>query len=628
MNFTTWYKEICTELTKTGQLKELENEFVGQKDDFGRVSVLLSRNIFLEKLTKESFNGKNNKQSELYRTTGNKLYGASSYESALKAYTRAIKLAEPSSNYVSLAYANRSAVLFALKNYKLCKIDIGLSFENGYSEDLHYKLYERRGKCCFEQCLYQDAINSYNSCLNSLKAAKLNEKQLKEKQESIKSLIKNCPSEDDRNAEIRDSEFDNSSYNPVTPVIEEKNPVYLSASQSFTIKSTPSQGRYAIADRDIKAGEVIITEKPFALQCLSESFETHCYECLTRFLVGYPCKCCSDVLYCSSKCQALSWESSHQYECKYLQMLINDDIGLGHLAVKVVLKNSFEELQKFNELYSKRENDSGLNDKGVYDPQDYFCLYSLVGNSESRKLSDLFKRSIMAVFLCKILNKTGYLPSNASKDDLVTVAGHLLKQIQMLPCNAHEVSEAQLKGDDLASNELKEIGSAAYTTLSLLNHSCDPSVVRHCYKDVCVVRALKHIAKGQEIIDNYGFLYAVEEKHERQLHLQDQYYFKCHCIPCQENWPLYSELNDDIPTFNDSNDLQVVTYFTEDWQTKFQNAMQNVLKGKDVVKHQEFLLKYLDLLTRKANLPTIHVNNCQEIVKLCFSLSANFAKLK
>eukprot|EP00111_Clytia_hemisphaerica_P004260 TCONS_00012164-protein len=628
MNFTTWYKEICTELTKSGQLKQLENEFVGQKDDFGRVSVLLSKDVFFKRLIKESFNDKNNKQSELYRTTGNKLYSAASYQSALKAYTRAIKLAEPNTSYASLAYANRSAVLFALKNYKLCQIDVGLSFENGYPDELHFKLYERNGKCFFEQCFYQDAANSYKACLNSLKTANLSKKQLKEKQDSIESLISNCPFEDDQNTENLESMLYNSLYNPLTPVIDDKNSVYLSASQSFSIKSTQSQGRYAIADRDIKAGEIIIAEKPYALQCLSESFETHCYQCLTRFIVGYPCQCCSTVLYCSSECQLLSWKSSHQYECKYLQMLINDDIGLGHLAVKVILKNNLEELRNFKSIYTGRENDSGLNDQGVYDPQDYFCLYSLVGNSESRKLSDLFKRSIMAVFLCRILQNSGYLPSNSSEEDLVIVAGHLLKQIQMLPCNAHEISEAQLTGDDLASNELKEIGSAAYTTLSLLNHSCDPSVVRHCYKDVCVVRALKHISKGQEIIDNYGFLYAVEEKHERQLHLLDQYYFKCQCLPCNENWPLYSELVDDLPVFKDLNDLEVVTYFSENWQMKFQDAMESVLKGQDIAKHQEFLLNYLDLLTCKAKLPTIHVNNCQEIVKLCFSLSANFAKLK
>ena len=171
---------------------------------------------------------------------------------------------------------------------------------------------------------------------------------------------------------------------------------------------------------------------------------------------------------------------------------------------------------------------------------------------------------------------------------------------------------------------MKEIGSAAYTTLSLLNHSCDPSVVRHCYRDICVVRALKHIRKGEEIIDNYGFLYATEEKHNRIKHLSDQYYFTCQCIPCKENWPLYNELPDKPPQFLckdclnlfDRNsfkcnncsyeDLEVAEYYKDDWQSKYQTAMENVLQEKDVYKSNEFLLKYLDPVSyTHLTLPTI-----------------------
>lgn len=641
MAFTKWYKEVCDELIQSNKLKELESKFVKQIDDSGRVDVLFSSDVLSQKTITKSFNSKNNKQSDLYRSTGNKLYAKSSFSLALKSYTRAIKLAEKSSKSLPLGYANRSAVLFALKKFELCRDDIKLSIDFGYPDELHYKVFERLGKCYLELSLYEKALESFKQCLKSLDCAKISPEQLREKKSCLDELISKNSGKMDK--VINNSNNLNYIYKPNCPTIENPNSTYLSASKSFSMLSDEAHGRYAVASEEINAGEIILVEKPFATICLPECFETHCYLCLTRFFIGHPCRNCSTVLYCSTDCEHKSWTNCHQFECNFLNDLMQDDIGLGHLALHVVLKNSFDQLKMFV-FKNFDSNEFGLNEKGLYSPDDYSCLYSLVGNSNLRKLSDLFKRSVMAVFLARMLSLSGFVSDN--RESLSIVACHLLKQIQMLPCNAHEISEAQLSCDDLTSNELKEIGSAAYTTLSLLNHSCDPSVVRHCYQDVCVVRALKHIKKGEEIIDNYGFLYATEEKHNRIKHLADQYYFTCQCIPCNENWSLYNELPNEPPQFLckeclnplDKNsfkcnncsheDLEVKEYYRNDWQSKYQAAMENVLQEKDVDKNCEFLLKYLDLVTHRARLPTIHVNNCQEIVKLCFSLSANFARLK
>ena len=641
MAFTEWYKEVCDQLIKSKELKLLESEFVKKSDDSGRIDVLLSSNVLFQTTIAESFNSKNNKQSDLYRTTGNKFYAGSSFDLALKSYTRAIKLAEKDSRSLSLGYANRSAVLFASKKFNLCKDDIAISLETGYPEELHYKVFERLGKCYVELSLFEKASESFDKCLESLNSAKISSEQIEDKKTYLHEIIKKCSDKKD-NPMCRDIAF-NCLYQPSLPLITRPNSIYLSASKSFAMKSDKTHGRYAVASEDIKAGEIILVEKPFASLCLPDCFETHCYLCLTRFIIGHPCRNCSTILYCSTDCEKKSWTDSHQYECNFLNVLTQDDIGLGHLALRVVLKNSFVQLKKFYKRFDS--NEFGLNEKGLYSSDDYFCLYSLVGNSNLRKLSDLFKRSVMAVFLAKILLSSGFVSDECEELTLTIVASNLLKQIQMLPCNAHEISEAELASVDIASNELKEIGSAAYTSLSLLNHSCDPSVVRHCYRDVCVVRALKHIKKGEEIIDNYGFLYAVEEKLDRIKHLADQYYFTCQCVPCKQNWPLYNKLPDEPPSFlckhclkplttksfkcNEcsTEDLEVAEYYQNDWQSKYQTAMECVLKEKDINKNREFLLRYLDLVTRRAQLPTIHVNNCQEFVKLCFSLSANFARL-
>ena len=59
--------------------------------------------------------------------------------------------------------------------------------------------------------------------------------------------------------------------------------------------------------------------------------------------------------------------------------------------------------------------------------------------------------------------------------------------MQNLPCNAHEVSEMELSGGGGSKDgsgrdsSLNEIGAAVFGVLSLINHSCDPNVVRHYY---------------------------------------------------------------------------------------------------------------------------------------------------
>ena len=47
---------------------------------------------------------------------------------------------------MSLALANRSAVLFGLKAYHLALDDIKLALESGYPDELAYKLYDRQAK--------------------------------------------------------------------------------------------------------------------------------------------------------------------------------------------------------------------------------------------------------------------------------------------------------------------------------------------------------------------------------------------------------------------------------------------------------------------------------------------------
>lgn len=68
--------------------------------------------------------------------------------------------------------------------------------------------------------------------------------------------------------------------------------------------------------------------------------------------------------------------------------------------------------------------------------------------------------------------------------------------------------------------EIDEIVSGIFVIFSLFNYSCDFSVIRNFYGDICVVRVIKNILSGYEIFDNYGIFFVVSVKFERDNKLK------------------------------------------------------------------------------------------------------------
>ena len=647
--FEQWFKDVCKRLQQSGKLKKLDVEFNQQTNDFGRVSVFYKHRQLGTNIDK-CYSAKCNEKSEKFRGIGNTYYSTKEFNKAISSYSSSISYGNENSKELSLAYANRSVVLYAIKEYLLSQCDINLAFQNGYPSNLHYKLYERLGRCYMELGNMQFALDAFKDGLSSLKESGLDIGKKNELVHVYSELSSKCQCQENVTEKNHvNVAVKNYVYMVAPPVIpnDDVNKIYPCASKAFSIIDNQNEGRHAVASRNIPIGEVIIVEKPFTSICLSSCLETHCYDCLLRFKVSYPCRSCASVKFCSVECENKCWNSFHQYECKYFDLFTHDDIGLGHLALKMIIKTGFAGLVHFaarDKVIKISGKEMGRNENGIFEPFDYNCVYSLIGNSDLRKPSDLFRRSLIAIYMCNILCHTGFINEGVNLDDEYCLVGsHLLKQIQMLPCNAHEVSELQLEGNEMANSELKEIGSAVYTTLSLLNHSCDPSVVRHCYGDVCVLRSMKYIKQGEPIIDNYGHLYPVEGKADRQKNLLEQYYFNCMCIPCMQDWPLYNDIIQEDPKMiccNCGGSLEAgiiicpkcnnkdpeIADFGK-LETDYRCCMENVLNTGEYIGELPILLKYLNLLSRKGQLPVIHFNNCQEIVKLCFGLQGNYVHL-
>nr|KAG5699183.1 hypothetical protein BaRGS_012704 [Batillaria attramentaria] len=302
----------------------------------------------------------------------------------------------------------------------------------------------------------------------------------------------------------------------------------------------------------------------------------------------------------------------------------------------------------------------GLDEKGVYDSENYATMYHLVGHSDKHTVKCIFSRAVKAIFLLRCLEQTSFFPALDDRPDSAEkrrvdacyIGSHILRHLQMLPCNAHEVSELGINWEEPSASPTLEIGSAIYPVLSLINHSCDPSVVRHSYADVCVVRAIRSIPAGEEIYDNYGALHPVMDYAARQKHLKKQYFFDCACEACVKNWPLYIDIPRDsvnfycencrgrvpVPAIANANSLDTMACLdcgkkqnirghilkVGSLERSFQEALHKVIFSLDVEGDAlQHLVHFLRVVDKYVHRPFSSHNDCQEAIKLCYAYKGN-----
>lgn len=90
---------------------------------------------------------KSSLESSNFREKGNKEFLKKQDLLAIQTFSVSAAFAPIDSEELALAFANRSAVTFSMKEYTDCIKDIDRALKEKYPEHLRYKLYERKGKC-------------------------------------------------------------------------------------------------------------------------------------------------------------------------------------------------------------------------------------------------------------------------------------------------------------------------------------------------------------------------------------------------------------------------------------------------------------------------------------------------
>merc|ERR1711974_218711 len=89
---------------------------------------------------------------------------------------------------------------------------------------------------------------------------------------------------------------------------------------------------------------------------------------------------------------------------------------------------------------------------------------------------------------------------------------------------------------------LSVVGSAVYSDLALMNHSCAANTTRFYQDGRAVLVAKRDIKAGEEVSLTYGIHHHNMGRSERLSSLKSSYKFVCACQACQNDYPTLGNL--------------------------------------------------------------------------------------
>ncbi|CAH8262559.1 unnamed protein product [Arabidopsis lyrata] len=262
----------------------------------------------------------------------------------------------------------------------------------------------------------------------------------------------------------------------------------------LSVSNLPHKGRSLFTTRDIRPGEVILSQKPYICVPNNTSLESRCDGCFKTNNLK-KCSGCQVVWYCGSFCQKSEWKL-HRHECKALTRLEKEKRKFVTPTIRLMVK-----------LYIKRnlQNEKVLP---ITSTDNYSLVEALV--SHMSEIDE--KQMLLYAQMANLVNLILQFPSV----DLREIAENFSK----FSCNAHSICDS----------ELRPQGIGLFPLVSIINHSCSPNAVLVFEEQMAVVRAMDNISKDSEITISY--IETAGSTLTRQKSLKEQYLFHCQCARC------------------------------------------------------------------------------------------------
>ncbi|KAB7497668.1 SET and MYND domain-containing protein 4, partial [Armadillidium nasatum] len=520
--FTQFYNDFCNKLKELNPAKNIKNEFSKINNDYDRIRYILQ----FEKLMNLKLSiAKHNSKSEEFATA---------LERESKNYCN-----KPASMFMKRAWIN-----IMMKEYEDAREDAHRSLQYHFDPSVMWNSYEVLGHCYVKIGKYNTAEGFFSQALDGMKQSNLEQERKTVTETRIISLLKSIKGKKDIGGQAITEVL-------TTPQVNYGvNRTLTCASDAVEVKINEKTNKGLYATKDIDPGDVIMVEKPYVSALYRENFETHCHNCFKRFKSPIPCDTCSRVWFCSDECLKEAKTGFHSSELKVLHLLYERSLGrMPPLVFRILLRLTWENIKS---LRKSRKIDTRLPDshplhmefdfEDKYSADDYLTTYKLVTNAQKGSFDDLFKMTIIAVYLKQCLKEVDFFKGdNVSSEDEIFVASLILRHMQNSTCNADYILEFMVMKNSLEVKSNLCLGISIYPTISLINHSCNPNVFKYYVGKDCVIRAINIIKKGEQIFANYSNILDNLGREARHNILKRQYMFHCECIACEENWPIFED---------------------------------------------------------------------------------------
>lgn len=278
-------------------------------------------------------------------------------------------------------------------------------------------------------------------------------------------------------------------------------------------------GRCVVAKRDIEVGTYVFIAENFASAVTSDK-QAYCLSCHKSEMNFIPCKHCSVVMFCNEDCA--SWDSIHKWECRSSYHQI-EDIGVKFVVQTILVAldmfSDVEELMKFVESVIV---DKGCDKipKSSSDPTSKYGIFLTL--TPSYKLEYVL-RAYQAYTCLLLIPKVSYMFDTEPKR--VFLKNLILHHTVVIPknafCNIAQCSE---------HFTVKYI----FDVLSIINHSCAPSLSFATMGKLGYCVSVRPIKKGDQVFINYLGDGAKKPTEQRKKSLLCNWGFECKCDKCED----------------------------------------------------------------------------------------------
>ncbi|XP_025114304.1 histone-lysine N-methyltransferase SMYD3-like isoform X2 [Pomacea canaliculata] len=251
-----------------------------------------------------------------------------------------------------------------------------------------------------------------------------------------------------------------------------------------------------------KKGDVIMTSEPYAHVLALRHRSERCSYCLMRSADLKRCTACTQLRYCSKKCQRADW-SVHKLECQCLKKVApNTPTDSVLLMLRLVLKYL-----------------SGDHLKKVYGDPGLRTFAHMMSHAEEIK-KDAQRCEAFAKICHTLALLAGSHITLPSNQELLDIFGKMV------------VNTITIATEDLHES----LGAGIYLSPSLLDHRCSPNSVMTFQGKSLRLSAVENIACDDitKVADHVfvSYIDQLAPSWVRQAQLKEQYYFLCTCPRC------------------------------------------------------------------------------------------------